>query len=130
MKVFENTNIVIEQDESLKCIIQHWRGFATSEKFREAIEKTIELFEERKLNKILSNTRDFGLIRKEDTDWANAYSMPLLIANGLKYVVFVVPRSAFSQISVENFKKESKNSVEIQYFEDVAKAKEWMAGKP
>ena len=130
MKLFENTNIVIEQDKKLKCLIQNWKGFATSEKFREAIEKTIELFKSHEYNKILSNTHDFGLVRKEDTDWSNTYAMPLLLENGLQFVAFVQPRSAFSQISVENFSQGAQNKAEIRYFNEVQKAREWMAKKP
>lgn len=128
MKVFESRNLDIERDDHLKCLIQHWKGYATSKDFREAIYKTIEHFKDKNLDKILSNTKEFNVVKKEDTDWANHYSMPLLIEHGLRYVAFVVPSNVFSQISVENFKKSSKEKVEIRYFEDVDKAKEWMAG--
>jgi hypothetical protein len=128
MKIFESKNLVIERDDKLKCIIQHWKGFASSESFRQGIEKSIALFKDKSLDKILSNTRDFGMVKKEDTEWVNSYSMPLLLQNGLRYIAFVVPANVFSQISVENFKKGSKDSVEIRYFDDVEKAKEWMAG--
>lgn len=128
MNVFENQNIVIERDEQLKCLIQNWKGFATSERFREAIQKTIDLFEDKNLDKILSNTKDFGMVKKEDTEWVNAYSMPLLIENGLRYMAFIVPSNVFSQMSVQNFKKEMAGPVELRFYEDVEKAREWMAG--
>ena len=127
MKVYENQNIVIERDDNIKCLIQNWRGFASSERFREGINKTVELFKDKKLNKILSNTKDFGMVRKEDTDWVGTNAMPLLAQNGLKQIAFVVPKNVFSQMSVENFKKESQGPVEIRYFDDVDKAKNWMA---
>lgn len=127
MKVFETQNIVLERDDQLKCLVQNWKGFASSERFREGIQKTIELFKDRKFDKILSNTRDFGMVKKEDTEWVNTYSMPILIKNGLRYMAFVVPSNAFSQMSVENFKKEMAGPVELRFYEDVAKAKEWMA---
>lgn len=127
MKVFENQNIVIERDDQLKCLIQNWKGFATSDRFREAIQKSIELFKDKKLNKILSNTKDFGMVKKEDTEWVNTYSMPLLIENGLRYMAFIVPSNVFSQMSVENFKKEMAGPVELRFYEDVDKARDWMA---
>ena len=128
MKVFENQNIVIERDDQLKCLIQNWKGFASSEKFREAIHKSVEQFNDKKLNKILSNTKDFGMVKKEDTDWLNNNAMPLLIKNGLKYAAFVVPSNVFSQMSVENFKKDASGPIEIRYFDDADKAKQWLAG--
>lgn len=127
MKVFEHQNVVIERDDNLKCLIQNWKGFATSEKFREGIQKSVEQFNDKKLNKILSNTKDFGMVKKEDTEWLNNNAMPLLIKNGLKYAAFVVPSNVFSQMSVENFKKDASGPVEIRYFDDAAKAKQWLA---
>lgn len=127
MKVFESQNIIIERDDNLKCLIQNWKGFATSEKFREGIQKSVDLFQDQKLDKILSNTKDFGMVKKEDTEWVNSYSMPLLIKSGLRYMAFVIPSNVFSQMSVENFKKESTGPVEIRYFDDLQKAREWMA---
>lgn len=127
MNVFENQNAIIAIDKDLKCLIQNWRGFASSKNFREVIEKTHDFFNEMKLDKILSNTRDFGMVKKEDTDWVNAHSMPILMKRGLRYMAFVVPSNVFSQMSVENFKKESTGPVEIRYFDDVNKAREWMA---
>ena len=127
MKVFENQNIVIERDDNLKCLIQNWKGFATSERFREGIQKTIDLFKDKKLDKILSNTKDFGMVKKEDTEWVNSYSMPLLIKSGLRYMAFIIPSNVFSQMSVENFKKEMAGPVELRFYDDVEKAKQWMA---
>ena len=127
MKVFETQNIVIERDDQLKCLIQNWKGFASSERFREGIQKTIELFRDKKLDKILSNTKDFGMVKKEDTEWVNTHAMPILIKNGLRYMAFIVPSNIFSQMSVENFKKEMAGPVELRFYEDIAKAKEWMA---
>lgn len=126
MKVYETQNIVIERDDKLKCLIQNWRGFATSDNFRDGIKKTEELFEDKSLNKILSNTKDFGMVKKEDTEWVSNHSMPTLIERGLRYMAFVVPSNVFSQMSVENFKKQSENVVQIRYFDNVQKAKEWM----
>ena len=60
MRVFENQNIVIERDEQLKCLIQNWKGFASSEKFREGILKSVELFKDKKLNKILRACLSFN----------------------------------------------------------------------
>ena len=127
MKVFENQNLVLERDENLKCLIQNWKGFASSDKFREGINKTVELFKDKKLNKILSNTKDFGMVKKEDTEWLNTQAMPQLIKTGLKCAAFVVPSNVFSQMSIENFKKEAEGPIEIRYFDNADKAKAWLA---
>lgn len=126
MKVFENQNIVIELDKDLQCVIQNWRGFASSEKYREAIHQTIDLFKTHKVDKILSNTKSFGIVKKEDTDWTNSYAMPILIERGLKYAAFIAPENVLPQMSIENFRRGSNGLIEIQYFEEVKNAKQWM----
>lgn len=127
MIVHKSKTLDIERDNNLKCLIQHWKGYASSEDFRKGIESSLELFKDKSLDKILSNTKDAGLVKKEDTEWLNTYAMPLLIKNGLKHIAFVLSTSVFSQMSVENFKKYSKEIVQIQYFDNLDRAKEWMA---
>lgn len=127
MKVFESKNLVIERDDHLQCLIQNWKGFSSSDRFREGILKSVELFKDKKLNKIISNTKDAGMVKKEDTDWLSTYAMPHFIENGLKLIAFVIPTNAFTQMSVDNFKKGAEGPVEIRYFDDVDKARKWMA---
>ena len=54
--------------------------------------------------------------------------MPILIGNGLKYAAFIVPDNVLPQMSIENFRKGSTGLVEIQYFEELKDAKQWMEG--
>ena len=127
MILFEKPYVTLELDEPLKCLTQRWKGFAKSEQFREGINKSLEIFQRKPINKIISDTQNASLVRKEDTDWVATTIIPKLVQCGLRYMAFIVPTNVFTQISVDNFKNEAKGGVRIQYFDDYEKAKEWIS---
>jgi hypothetical protein len=76
-------------------------------------------------NKIISNTKDFAVVKKEDTDWV-ATQAPLLVQFGLKHMACIIPSSAFTKISVDNSKSKADDAVQIRYFDNQAKAEAWL----
>jgi hypothetical protein len=126
MILYQKPYLTLEYDEPQKCVIQHWKGFATSEQFREGIQKTVEFFEKKNPSRLISDTKDFAVVKKEDTDWVATQATPNLIKHGLKFMAFVLPTSAFTQISVNNFKSKASDILQIQYFDDLGRAKDWL----
>ena len=127
MKLLEKPYLTIEYDREMNCILQHWKGFAKSEEFREGILQSLNFFKQMKADKIISDTRNFSVVKREDTDWVAKDITPLLVKSGLKKMAFILPASAFTQISVNNFKKEANQILTIQYFDSLTNAKEWLA---
>ncbi|WP_224997190.1 hypothetical protein [Cesiribacter sp. SM1] len=126
-KLYEKSYLVIEYDAEKKLLIQNWRGFATSAEFREGIEKSVEIFRQKKPSRLLSNTQNSSLVKKEDTEWAATYGIGNMLQNGLKAVAFIISTNAFTQMSVSNFKDQTKNAPFVmQYFDDVEKATNWL----
>lgn len=128
MVLFEKPYLTILYDQEINCIQQNWKGFANSSDFRDGILKSVHFFKQKKADKILSNTKEFSVAKKADTDWIAKDIMPILVANGMKKMAFIVPSSVFAQVSVDNFKEEADNFVAIRYFDDLQKAKSWMSG--
>ncbi len=127
MILYQKPYLTIELDEKLQCLIQNWKGFATSEQFREGITQSVKFFQEKKnINKLISNTKDFAVVKKDDTDWVANTATPLMVQNGLKYMAFVLPTNVFTQVSVNNFKSKADEILQIQYFDDVDKSKQWL----
>ena len=126
MVLFNKNYLTIEVDKNNDCLIQLWKGFATPEQFREGILKALELFKQQKVSKMISDTKDQAIVRKEETDFAVS-TVPEFIKSGLKAFAFVVPTSVFTQMSLNNFKKNSDTSFAIQYFDEMKKAKDWIS---
>jgi len=117
----------IEYLEDTNCIIQHWKGYSNSKEFREVINKSIEIFQEKKtVKRIISNAVLLGVVKKEDTDWIAKEANPKLIRYGLSKIAFVVPKNAFAQLAVNNFSRETKGALAIKYFQTMSEAKSWI----
>lgn len=125
MKLYESSVILLEYDEKTRLMTQTWKGYATSEQFRQSIDKTFELFVKNKPLTLIVDARGGAVVKKEDTDYAAQTGMKL-VQNGLKAQAFIVPTNAFIQLSVNNFVSQTSNEYVMQYFDDIAKAKEWL----
>ena len=127
MLLVEEPFVTIERDDQLSCLIQTWKGFAKSEDFRAAINESLEVFKKGGLNKIISNTKEAGLVKKEDTDWVAQVVTPQMVQHGLRYMAFVVPTNVFTQFSVDNFKEGASGVVKIKYFDNAESAYQWLS---
>ena len=129
MLLIDKPYVTIERDDQLNCLIQHWKGFAHSKDFRAAINESLAFFKEKegKLNKIISNTKDAALVKKEDTDWVAQVITPQLVEHGLRYMAFVVPTNVFTKFSVDNFKEEAEAVVAIRHFDNSESAYQWLS---
>jgi hypothetical protein len=127
MIIVNEKHLVLEYDEELKTIIQTWKGFFTSEKFREGVEETNKLFEKKApVKKFLVDTRACSVVKGEDTTWAAQTAIPTAIRHGLKYYGFVLPENVFTQVSLNNFQEQlNQPSLEISLFKTLEEAKQW-----
>ncbi len=125
MILYQKPYVTIERNDQLKCLIQNWKGFASSANFREAINVSLKLFEQGGYEKIISNTKEFSLVKKEDTDWVAQVVTPQMVKQGLRYMAFIVPTNVFAQITVDNFKEEANKVVSIRYFDKSEAAIAW-----
>ncbi len=127
MVIVDEKHLFLEYDEELKCVIQVWKGFFSSELFREGCNKTNALFEKQKpVTKFLVDISESSVIKKEDTEWAAINAIPTAIKNGLKYYGFVLPKNAFTQVSLNNFRKDlNQPTLEVQLFDSLDRAKKW-----
>lgn len=131
MKLFENDYVKISIDESVPCL--EWigkKGFIHSKEFRLSEEKCVQFYLEYKdtYPKMgwFVDARNIGAISPMDTQWVIEEILPQLAAAGLKKEAFVVPRSALGKLTVDLYKSNSGDIIEIQLFETVQPAKTWL----
>ncbi|WP_224996192.1 STAS/SEC14 domain-containing protein [Cesiribacter sp. SM1] len=124
MKLWESPIIRIDFDENSRVLTQVWKGFGSSELFREAIDKTVYYFIQKKAAYILADSSTGAIVKKEDTDYA-AQKAVQLVKNGIKAQAFVLPANVFVKASAQNFAN-GASAYQIQYFDDKDKAMEWL----
>jgi len=114
-------------DKKNKIVIQNWNKYIGSVEFRQAIEKTIELFKVNKNTKaIISNTVKIGVLKNEDAAWAATYANPILIQNGLKKMAFILPTNSFGLFSINEYRSKSTVELKVDIFDNIDNAKKWV----
>lgn len=118
--------VTVTYNEEKKCLIQTWNSFCSSDEFRAAQKKTVELFVKKGCKNFITDTTNAGLLKKEDTDWVAQFITPLLIKAGMSNLNMVLPSSAFTKMTVMNLEKAEKdtNQSAPKYFPNLAKALE------
>ncbi len=124
MIVHSNNNVKIEYDSAKKRLTQTWIGFIQSKDFRIAIDATVEFAEKNLVQTIVSDTLLQGVVKPEDTGYANSV-MPKLIGRGLKAMAFVIPENIFTQLSLKKF-ADNEKSDKVQYFKSTKEANAWL----
>ena len=131
MDLFENDYVKISIDESVPCLEWIGKKFISSEAFRESEEKSLQFYREYvgKYSNLqwFIDAREVGAVLKEDTDWAAHYILPALASLGLRKEAFVVPKSAFGKLAIDDVMTENKEKVVIRVFDSVTSAKAWLA---
>lgn len=126
MNLYKNANVEIKKLQDASVLIQHWSGYASSDNFRLAIKKSIELVADRKIYGIISDARSQAVVKPEDAQYA-AEAMPKLMEAGLKAMAFVVPESVFTQMSLDKFKiNTEEQSGNTRYFDNIQSAEDWI----
>lgn len=132
MKLFEEKYGTLEYDSTVPCITATFKGFMSSEQFRDFLTKGLQhLIEKRKLhNKILwlADTRKHVVQPDKDTLWVAEEWTPKALKGGIGHVAFVLPENVFGDMSVKKYaaaSEKKKNEMIIEMFGDPESAKKW-----
>lgn len=124
MIIYQTPTVSLEFIESKQLLVQSWKGFSTSEVFREAINQTLSFTSKRGVKAILSDTLQQAVVKPEDTEYASSI-MPKLFSNGVKKMAFVMPQNVLTQLSMKDFGNQNKND-KVKFFPTVKDAENWL----
>mgnify|MGYP006285230187 FL=1 len=124
MIVHQNENVKITFDQDKKRLIQEWKGFASSQVFREAIDKTCDFVKKNNVKTIISDTLQQNVVKPEDAEYA-ASVIPTMARNGMKAMAFVVPENVFTKLSLDKFSHSVKGE-NTKYFKTRSEAEKWL----
>ena len=85
---------------------------------------TAELFVAKRCKNFVSDAKEAGLLKKEDTDWVTEVVTPQLVKAGMSVLNLVIPESAFTKMTIMNLEKSEKDAKNsgLAYFSSLESA--------
>jgi formate dehydrogenase maturation protein FdhE len=107
----------------------NWEFMIEENFFREGMETLIEMMEEHKTGKILSNVTQLGPLSDEDQKWCIDSWLPRALAIGYSSIANIISEDIFGKMAIEDILNNAaeKSPIKIQYFDNEEKAVEWLA---
>lgn len=118
-------------DSRTNAAIGTFVGFLTPEEFKVVANQLLGILETKRLKKQLNDIKQMKVLKPEVQEWLNTDWFPRAQKIGLKYFAFVVPDDIFGKMSMDGANKNAQNAfgIEIQYFNNLDAAKNWLISK-
>jgi hypothetical protein len=126
-----NEELPVVYDISTNAVICTFIGYLSPDEFKSIGNKQLDVIGTKKLKKALNDIKKMKVLKPEVQEWVNTFWFPKAQKAGLKYFAFVVPDDIFGKISMEGANKNAPNEfgIEIQYFNSIENAKNWLISK-
>lgn len=123
--LYKNTCVNILFIKEKKLLVQVWgKDYAEFKEFKEAIDKTVELFCKHEIEKLISDTRVQPVATLKNTNYA-ASVIPALMNNGLKKMAFIVSNNKIIKQNISSFTSEANVDI-IEIFSNMQEAEKWL----
>jgi hypothetical protein len=133
LNYFQDPSADIFWDEAARVVVVEWKKYASQEKLQLILDKSLELLQQKKGHKFLGNSSNMTPFGKEAGIWIGENWTPRAIAGGLKYLAYLVPKSAMTRLNIEDIKGAPTSNgiegIESAYFESLEAAKAWLASR-
>ncbi|WP_205503605.1 STAS/SEC14 domain-containing protein [Rufibacter psychrotolerans] len=125
---FLSGSLELSYDDELSTAYAVWNGFLSSEEFREATQKCIELMEEQGITRWLADNRKMRVIRQADQQWFAETIIPRMLNTSLRRIATLVSEDVFNKMAVEQLmqRANSKEQMTIRDFNQEAAALAWL----
>jgi hypothetical protein len=121
-------NIYFDQDIDL--VVMVWKGYSTSEQFREGTELMLNELISNGSSKVLADVREMILIGMEDQRWLETRFLPRAIKFGFRQIAIITPNSYFNKVAIESIVyKVDKEKISIQFFDTREDAVAWLTAQ-
>ncbi|HCT29183.1 MAG TPA: hypothetical protein DIW31_00250 [Bacteroidales bacterium] len=118
-------------DMKTNAAIGTFIGFLSPEEFKAIANQLLDILESKKIKKQLNDIKLMKVLKPEVQEWLNTEWFPKAQKIGLRYFAFVVPDDIFGKMSMDGANKKAKDTfgIEIQYFNTLENAKNWLISK-
>ena len=122
--------LTAERNREEGWIYAHWVGVQTRHTVMEGGMAYVEMLRAEPCSKLLNDHRELVGRFLDANDWIAQVWTPLIMQAGLRYFAHVLSPGIFGQISIEDLHQRIGNQFEMQFFEDIEAAKEWLRSLP
>ena len=117
----------IYYDTAISAVVMEWKGYATSDEFKEGTEYMLRTLSANNAYKVLADIKEMTIIGMEDQQWLDTNFLPRAMQAGFRAIAIVKPDYYFNKVAVESISyKISKDKLTINFFDNAAEAKEWL----
>lgn len=129
MLFFETKYCDIIWDQEVGAVILKWKGYASSDQFKEAMDKGLELLKSKKANKWLGDCTNFVTLKKPDEEWSNTSWSPRAIQSGLNKIAIVLPINTIQKNIVDRvLNGNGEEVIQAGKFTNYEEALGWLKG--
>lgn len=127
MQYFESKYCDIIWNEEVKAVVLQWKGYATSEQFRDIMNKGLELLVSKRGSKWVGDCTKFMTLQKADEDWSNSDWLGRAMQSGIKTIAIVTPEKLIQKNIVDRIIDNNGNVlISTQKFSSVEEALAWL----
>lgn len=129
MKENETSNAIF--DFPTNAAVGTFVGFLSPDEFKSLANQLLDILEKKKIKKQLNDIKRMKVLKPEVQEWLNTIWFPKAKQAGLKYFAFVVPDDIFGKMSMDGANRKAQDTfgIEIQYFNTIDNAKNWLISK-
>jgi hypothetical protein len=125
---FQTPYLVLQYNDQEKYTAASWQHFPLSDEFRAGMDQIIRVMEEKKIGKVLTDTRKMGAISPDDQDWSINDWLPRAFAAGYRRIAIVISEDIFNQMSVEDIMSRVEGvDFVTKYFPSLEAGRQWLA---
>jgi hypothetical protein len=128
MKQFENEFVKVELINDSTALLITWSGFIPSEKYRDALTRSLEIAKKYKIKNWVSDIKAMKVIAMADQEWASTEWLVKAVTGGCYHKQAVIMADdIFGQASAKKILATVANQeIEIQNFNNIQDAKAWL----
>jgi hypothetical protein len=126
--VFDKTFLTIYHLSEESLIHLQWKGYTTSDQFREGLNVALDLVRENHIENWLGNLKLMQVILSSDEEWTNTEWFPQIAQTTLKRMAIVTSLDFFNNTAVKRIVEKAEPTInfETRYFVDVKDAHDWL----
>ncbi|HYG38519.1 MAG TPA: hypothetical protein VD908_07875 [Cytophagales bacterium] len=111
----------------LPCIVMKWKGYPSSDAFREGTEKMLELLKQQNFNKVIADVKELKLITSDDQEWVLHTFLPKALKEGFRVMAFINSDDYYARNVIENMAyKINLENMDFGFFDTYEAAEKWI----